>query len=60
MRNRNKYNAKKVKIDGITFDSKFEAEYYSVLKLMEKAGHAREIDVHPEFLIHFNNIKFAK
>lgn len=30
---RNKYGAVKTKVDGITFDSKKEAEYYEMLKL---------------------------
>ena len=37
----NKYHSKKVNIDGITFDSKKEANSYCELKLLEKAG---EID----------------
>ena len=35
---KNKFNAKKVVEDGITFDSKREAERYGQLKLMERAG----------------------
>jgi len=35
---RNKYGNRKVEIDGLTFDSKAEALYYSELKLREKAG----------------------
>lgn len=33
----NKYNAKKVTVDGITFDSKAEYKRYNFLKTMEKA-----------------------
>lgn len=33
-----KYHAKKVTVDGITFDSQKEAARWSELKLMEKAG----------------------
>lgn len=33
-----KYRAKKTVVDGITFDSKKEAERWCELKLMEKAG----------------------
>lgn len=36
-----KYNARKVYVDGIKFDSKAEADYYCRLKLMLRAG---EID----------------
>lgn len=34
----NKYGAKKTTVDGITFDSKREAEVYGELKLLERAG----------------------
>lgn len=34
----NKYRSKKISIDGITFDSKKEAERYSELKLLERCG----------------------
>lgn len=43
----NKYNARKVKIDGYTFDSQREAQRYGELKLMEKAGEIRALVVHP-------------
>ncbi len=33
-----KYNAKKTKVDGITFDSQKEAHRYRELKLLERAG----------------------
>lgn len=35
---RSKYKAQKTTIDGITFDSKKEAQRYCELKLLEKAG----------------------
>lgn len=39
MRNgRSKYHAKKTTVDGITFDSRREADRYIVLKSMEEAG----------------------
>lgn len=44
----NKYNARKVKIDGYTFDSQREAERYSELHLMEKAGEITDLIVHPK------------
>lgn len=34
----NKYNAKKIVVDGIKFDSKKEANRYSELKLLERCG----------------------
>lgn len=39
----NKYNAKKVKVDGIEFDSKKEAQRYRELKVLEKEGHIKEL-----------------
>ena len=35
---RSKYGAKKVTVDGITFDSKKEANRWCELRLMERAG----------------------
>jgi len=35
---KHKYNARKTVVDGITFDSKREAEYYCELKLRVRAG----------------------
>lgn len=43
MYKRNKYNNKKVEIDGIIFDSKKEAKRYSELMLMQKAGEISEL-----------------
>lgn len=37
-RGRNKYHAKKTVVDGITFDSRREADRYLVLKSMEEEG----------------------
>ena len=34
----NKFNARKTVVDGITFDSKKEANRYRELKLLERAG----------------------
>ena len=34
----NKYNAKKTTVDGITFDSRKEADHYCELKLLQRAG----------------------
>lgn len=41
---RNKYNAKKTLVDGITFDSKKEAARYIELKLLEKRGHIKNLE----------------
>lgn len=46
-----KYNARKVEIDGFVFDSKAEARRYSELKLLEKAGRIRRLELQPKFEI---------
>ena len=46
-----KYNARKTVVDGITFDSKKEAQRYSELKLMEKAGEIFYLELQPRFLL---------
>lgn len=35
---KNKYNARKIKVDGIWFDSQAEADYYCQLKLLVQSG----------------------
>ena len=44
-----KYHSKKVVVDGITFDSKKEAKRYQELKLMERAGIIKELELQKEF-----------
>lgn len=46
---RSKHNNKKTVIDGITFDSKKEAEYYCKLKILEKAGEIKEFGIQPKY-----------
>ena len=48
---RSKYFSKKVYIDGIKFDSKREGEYYTKLKLLEKAGEIEDLELQKEFLL---------
>ena len=45
----NKYNNKKVVVDGIKFDSKKEANRYIELKLLEKAGSIQDLELQPAF-----------
>lgn len=44
-----KYYARKTVVDGITFDSKHEAERYQVLKLLERAGKISGLRLQVEF-----------
>ena len=46
-----KYRNKKVVIDGITFDSHKEAEYYNYLKLLEERGKIKDLKCHPRFAV---------
>ena len=43
MKQKHKYGAKKTMVDGITFDSKKEAQRYEELKLMEKNGYIKDL-----------------
>lgn len=42
-----KYNARKVTVNGILFDSKQEAEYYELLLKKQELGIVKEIEVQP-------------
>lgn len=59
----NKFNAQKTIVDGIKFDSKKEANYYSQLLLQKKAKNKAErvirIECHPRFDIVINGIKIG-
>ena len=44
-----KYHNTKTVADGIKFDSKLEAERYEQLKMMERAGIIRDLELQPEY-----------
>ena len=46
-----KYGNRKTQLDGITFDSKHEAERYAELKLMEKAGMISNLELQKTFTL---------
>lgn len=46
-----KYRNRKTTIDGITFDSRKEAEWYLVLKGDKKAGKIKDFELQPEFIL---------
>lgn len=46
-----KYNAKRTEIDGITFDSKVEGEYYLHLKQQQEEGKLKEFRLQPSFIL---------
>lgn len=46
---KSKYKNIKTTVDGITFDSKREAEYYCKLKLLKQAGEIKDIALQPRY-----------
>lgn len=46
-RSGNKFNARKVVLDGITFDSGLEASRYQELVLLQRVGDISDLEVHP-------------
>ena len=48
---KSKYKAKKTSIDGHSFDSIKEANYYEELKLLLKAGEIRGFCIQPTFIL---------
>lgn len=48
---RRKYGNKKVEYDGIKFDSKREMQRYCELKLLERAGEIKNLQLQPKFVL---------
>lgn len=46
-----KYHNTKTVADGIKFDSKLEAERYAQLKILERAGAIRALELQPSFVL---------
>ena len=46
-----KYHSKKAMVDGITFDSRKEANRYCELKLLEKAGKIKDLQLQYKFTL---------
>ncbi|EAC5600975.1 TPA_asm: DUF1064 domain-containing protein [Listeria monocytogenes] len=57
---RSKYNAKKVVIDNVKFDSKAEAAYYQQLKLLKMTVEVVSFDLQPEFILQDSFVKNGK
>jgi hypothetical protein len=47
--NRSKFNNRKTIVDGITFDSRLEADRYKDLVAMEEAGYIHNLELQPEY-----------
>lgn len=54
---KSKYNANKVEVDGIKFDSQKEADYYNELKLRLQAGDIKGFCRQAEFVL-ANNVRY--
>lgn len=54
----NKFHAKKTTIDGITFDSKIESEYYLYLKSLKEQGLVQGFEMQSTFILQEKFIKF--
>lgn len=57
---RNKYNAIKTNLDGITFDSRREAVRYAELKLLQRAGDISKLQCQPSFVLEANGVAICK
>lgn len=55
-----KFNAKKIEYDGITFDSKLECEYYKELMLKVKNGEIKSFSIQPKYILQDKFTKFDK
>ena len=56
-----KYKAKKVKLDGYTFDSQAEAKHYwHTLKPKLERGEITHLEVHPSYEIKIDGVKICK
>lgn len=53
----NKYRAVKTIIDGIKFDSKKEGRRYQDLKILEKSGHVKDLELQPRYDLIINGVK---
>jgi hypothetical protein len=57
---RNKYGAKKTTVDGITFDSKWEAQRWGELQAMERGGLVRDLERQVKYEIVVNGEKICR
>ena len=54
-----KYKAVKTIVDGIKFDSKKEAKRYQELKLLERGGVIKDLELQPRFDFVLNGVKMG-
>lgn len=55
-----KYKNKKITLDGITFDSRKEANRYRELKLLERAGEIHTLELQKNLYLFLHNMKKLK
>jgi len=60
MRRANKYNARKVELDGYVFDSEMEARRYGQLKMLQLGKFIKNLMVHPVSSLTVNDIRICK
>ena len=53
----NKYNAQRTIVDSIAFHSKAESNRYKILKLLENAGHIRDLKLQASMPFVYNGIR---
>lgn len=53
----NKYGAKKTEVDGITFDSRLEAQRYGQLKALQAAGEIHNLTLQPRYEFVVNGVR---
>ncbi len=56
---RRKYGNKKVSIDGFNFDSKKERNVYLNLKMLERAGEIKNLELQPKYDFFKNGLKIC-
>lgn len=56
---RNKFNAKKTEVDGITFDSKREAHRYQDLKIAQRCGVITNLRLQVKYPLEVNGVLIA-
>ena len=56
---RPKYGNKKVTVQGINFDSKWESERYLYIKSLERAGRVRNLELQVRFALEVNGQKIC-
>ena len=56
---RHKYGNKKVTIDGIKFDSKWEGERYLYIKSLERAGRVKDLELQVRYNLIVNEQKIC-